>query len=392
MTGRLMALSLSALLGLATAQLGGWSSDDPLGPALMQHTADAKEGPGWLPFTGAHANAIGCTYSNGCQSPRAGYHGYPAIDFTVAFGTSVHAAGPGVVRQAHATCAPRNPPGRAVDCGPARLGNMVRIEHPDGRHSWYGHLSEVMVKKDIEVTRGQLLGRVGNSGLSYGAHLHYQETTSGQYTSAVDPGAMKVVQDGKVADYPTLLGLRVPWSGVPCGVQPDEPKCTARHTVGNEGYRPREDAPPTPRRPLNPFRIEIDRSILGVPLGTTVGAIRGRFGRPHRASEFRWDSTNRPGLSLTYRRGGGDLIVLFGDGRVVSVETTAPRARTAAGIGPGVALLRAAGLPGFRFDPCTEGYTNDRPARALATTFAPDFDSAQLIRSVRIDRAGWVTC
>ena len=54
-------------------------------------------------------------------------------------------------------------------------GQMVEIRHTDGWSTRYGHLSKIYVKEGQWVQRGKtLLGRVGNSGLSTGPHLHFE--------------------------------------------------------------------------------------------------------------------------------------------------------------------------------------------------------------------------
>lgn len=59
-------------------------------------------------------------------------------------------------------------------------GNYIVIEHADGEFSSYLHLKEksVRVKEGDQVTRGEHIAEVGNTGDSYGAHLHFQVTNS----------------------------------------------------------------------------------------------------------------------------------------------------------------------------------------------------------------------
>lgn len=52
-------------------------------------------------------------------------------------------------------------------------GWTVVLEHPDGWITRYAHLSQNLVKAGEKVTRGQRIGRVGNTGHSTGPHLHY---------------------------------------------------------------------------------------------------------------------------------------------------------------------------------------------------------------------------
>jgi murein DD-endopeptidase MepM/ murein hydrolase activator NlpD len=52
-------------------------------------------------------------------------------------------------------------------------GWTVVLEHPDGWITRYAHLSANLAKQGELVTRGQPIGRVGNTGRSTGPHLHY---------------------------------------------------------------------------------------------------------------------------------------------------------------------------------------------------------------------------
>ena len=63
-------------------------------------------------------------------------------------------------------------------------GNAVVLDHGNGVFTGYWHLSELGVQPDERVVRGQLLGKVGSTGLSTGAHLHWELRIAGM---AVDP-------------------------------------------------------------------------------------------------------------------------------------------------------------------------------------------------------------
>lgn len=53
-------------------------------------------------------------------------------------------------------------------------GNSIFVQHKYGFQTRYAHLSEIGVKKGQFVKRGDIIGKVGNSGRSTGSHLHYE--------------------------------------------------------------------------------------------------------------------------------------------------------------------------------------------------------------------------
>jgi murein DD-endopeptidase MepM/ murein hydrolase activator NlpD len=53
-------------------------------------------------------------------------------------------------------------------------GNLIKIDHGFGMVTAYGHLAKIGVHVGQRVRRGQLIGYVGNTGLSTGPHLHYE--------------------------------------------------------------------------------------------------------------------------------------------------------------------------------------------------------------------------
>ena len=74
-------------------------------------------------------------------------------------------------------------------CG-GGYGNYVIIFHKDGNYSIYAHMAKntITVKSGDVVYQGQVLGEMGNSGSSTGAHLHYQIDVGGYSNkNAVDP-------------------------------------------------------------------------------------------------------------------------------------------------------------------------------------------------------------
>ena len=84
---------------------------------------------------------------------------HTGIDFRGKRGEKVFATGAGVVIQAN-----RN----------GNYGNFVMIDHGNGYTSSFAHLERFLVKKGDRVERGQVIGKIGSSGRTTGAHLHYE--------------------------------------------------------------------------------------------------------------------------------------------------------------------------------------------------------------------------
>ena len=58
-------------------------------------------------------------------------------------------------------------------------GNLVKIRHANGLITVYAHLDGISVREGQRVTRGQQIGKVGNSGRSEGPHLHFEVIRNG---------------------------------------------------------------------------------------------------------------------------------------------------------------------------------------------------------------------
>ncbi len=65
-------------------------------------------------------------------------------------------------------------------------GNCIVIDHGFGLQTVYGHLSEFLVKKGDMVTKGQIIGKTGSTGLAGGDHLHFSMQVDGVQVNAVE--------------------------------------------------------------------------------------------------------------------------------------------------------------------------------------------------------------
>jgi murein DD-endopeptidase MepM/ murein hydrolase activator NlpD len=100
------------------------------------------------------------------------------VDYVAASGTPVSALGDGVVRFA----------GRR-----GGYGNLVIIRHGNGYNTWYGHLSRIAkhLRCGTKVAQGDVIGRVGSTGLATGPHLHFEMRVAER---AVNPLAVRSVR------------------------------------------------------------------------------------------------------------------------------------------------------------------------------------------------------
>ena len=58
--------------------------------------------------------------------------------------------------------------------GNKSYGNAVKIKHSNGMYTLYAHLKSVKVKKGQYVAKGTIIGLIGNTGKSFGPHLHWE--------------------------------------------------------------------------------------------------------------------------------------------------------------------------------------------------------------------------
>jgi murein DD-endopeptidase MepM/ murein hydrolase activator NlpD len=88
--------------------------------------------------------------------------------------------------------APTGTPVRAVGKGKVLMagkngghGKFIKLDHQDPYQTSYSHLSKIYVKKGQKVKQGQVIGKVGTTGMSTGPHLHFQMWKNGRYVDAM---------------------------------------------------------------------------------------------------------------------------------------------------------------------------------------------------------------
>lgn len=94
------------------------------------------------------------------------------MDFTAPTGTEIYATADGTVED--------------IDKSKRGYGNKIVIDHGFGYQTLYAHLSEFNVKRGQKVKRGDIIGYVGNTGLSTAPHLHYEVVFKGKKVNPVN--------------------------------------------------------------------------------------------------------------------------------------------------------------------------------------------------------------
>jgi hypothetical protein len=116
---------------------------------------------------------VGSTYTYHNPKLSIDFNHYSSTGARDDFGRRVVASAAGTVDQ-------------VVDGPDASYGNYIVIRHGNGWKTRYAHLKEdsMVVTKGQHVNKGQVIGRVGKSGVS-SAHLHYEQIRDGAVVKAV---------------------------------------------------------------------------------------------------------------------------------------------------------------------------------------------------------------
>jgi murein DD-endopeptidase MepM/ murein hydrolase activator NlpD len=112
---------------------------------------------------------------------------HTGVDWAAPTGTPIYASGNGTIEKV------------GWESG---YGKYIRIRHTNGYETAYGHMTAFARGMDpgVRVRQGQVIGFVGSTGLSTGAHVHYEILVNGRF---VDPMRIRLPR-GRVLDGPVL--------------------------------------------------------------------------------------------------------------------------------------------------------------------------------------------
>jgi murein DD-endopeptidase MepM/ murein hydrolase activator NlpD len=115
---------------------------------------------------------------------------HTGVDWAAPRGSPIYASGNGIVEKV------------GWEGG---YGKYVRIRHNNGYETAYGHMSAFArnIQPGTRVRQGQVIGYVGSTGLSTGAHVHYEIMVNNRF---VDPMRIKLPR-GRVLDGPALASF-----------------------------------------------------------------------------------------------------------------------------------------------------------------------------------------
>lgn len=166
--------------GVAPIQLVRWGDNNRvqwISAASLDRPAEHAVGMTW-PANGRITSTFGWR-----RHPILGFgRMHKGVDFGASWGSPIVAAASGQV---------------TMSGWAGGYGRQVRISHGGGIASSYSHMSSIVAEPGSFVRQGQVIGYVGSSGLSTGAHLHYEVYQSGQ---AVDPLGVRFASAAPVAD------------------------------------------------------------------------------------------------------------------------------------------------------------------------------------------------
>jgi len=153
-------------LGLGADALAGPQTVAALRGRGSSATQPVSSPTGPVSFLRPVAGPLG----DGFGAPRERGRQHQGLDFPVAYGTRVGAAGVGTTIFA------------AYNYG--GYGNLVVVQHRLGYTTWYAHLSSITTHVGQSVVGGTEIGRVGSTGYSTGPHLHFEVR---RYNTPVNP-------------------------------------------------------------------------------------------------------------------------------------------------------------------------------------------------------------
>jgi murein DD-endopeptidase MepM/ murein hydrolase activator NlpD len=159
--GLLLVLAILAALGYANSQTPATDAAPGSPPAVP---------PAAAPGSGGYVKPVDGRFTSGFGA-RWGTTHY-GIDLAAPIGTPIRAVTDAVV----------------IEAGPASgFGLWMRLRHPDGTVTVYGHMNTIDRPTGAHVAAGEQIATVGTRGQSTGPHLHFEVWPGGQRNARINP-------------------------------------------------------------------------------------------------------------------------------------------------------------------------------------------------------------
>lgn len=187
---------------------------------------------------------------------------------------------------------------RVVKYNRGGYGKYVVIRHSNGLETVYGHLSKQLVIENQEVRAGDVIGLGGNTGRSYGSHLHFETLLNG---IPINPALLFDFRAQDVtADVYTFRRNTY--------ASESEEATRLRGKQGNGSYTPEEVrgvAIPTLKPAKEQQTASVERKFHKVKKGETLSAIARKYGvnlkSIYRLNNFNAKTKIKPGNMVRYR-------------------------------------------------------------------------------------------
>jgi murein DD-endopeptidase MepM/ murein hydrolase activator NlpD len=129
----------------------------------QQHSSAVK-GTGTLIWPTPSCNIVNSTFGMRYHPIYHEYRMHTGVDIRASYGANIDAADDGTV---------------IISVYSSSYGNYVVVDHGNGTTTTYAHMSKRLVKVGDKVKQGQVIGLVGSTGNSTGAHLHFEVSVNG---------------------------------------------------------------------------------------------------------------------------------------------------------------------------------------------------------------------
>ncbi|MBL7858317.1 MAG: M23 family metallopeptidase [Cyclobacteriaceae bacterium] len=157
-------LSKSSSLAKNSQQQNRYAASSP----LIKDIAVLRSIPTLQPLENLQVEKVSSGFGMRINPFHKGIYHHPGIDIVSPRGTSVVATAPGKIQSI-----------KRSDLQ-AGYGNLIEIDHGNGYITRYAHLENILVKSGQKVSKGMVIGTVGNSGGSIAPHLHYEVLHQGK--------------------------------------------------------------------------------------------------------------------------------------------------------------------------------------------------------------------